>query len=246
MRLTRDEKAHIHRKTSWIEGYSLAIELVNSVANKFKIGDYVVAYWPEQTIDEGYDENRPPQLIMGPYDIVQKYIVVHVGGHGIPYIKKLNKNNKPYGELNCPINIGPHHGDCRVNFILQVDPDYTDAILLDNEKDFNATQSLKNKTDLRQEIVDHNKKIKVKLDSLRDVQVFYSNIKAGDILWRSTKSSISVVEVIVRPKISGGVIHSLKVLTNKNKEIIYRTSQLVNMNLYTDQPRGFSELRDPK
>ena len=245
MKLTNEEKQFIITRAEIVTDVCDFLDLVKTCADKFKVGDYVIAYWPAQTIDDGYGEYAPPELIKNSYGLALKYQVVYVDENKIPYIKTLNKNNKPYGPLECPIKISGHVDECRIRYTIEIDPDYTDAILLEDEANFNATQTLKAKVALRQEIVEHNKKFKIKLDSPRDVQVLYSKVKPGDILWRSSKSSISVVEVVA---VGSGnhPIRRLKILTNKNKEITYRTSQLVNMNLYTDQPRNFSELRDPK
>lgn len=244
MKLTNDERQFIRQRERLTKDIQGAWQQICLAMDKFKVGDYVVAYWPAVEIDDWNDEAEPRQLITNSHGLAKKYQVVYIDDNHIPYMKLLNKNNVPYGELKCPIKISHHIGETRIIYEFDVDPDYTDAILLENETNFNATQDLLNKTNLRKEIIEHNKKIKIKLNCFKDVQVFYSAVKAGDILWRSTKSSISVVEVITKLKPAGGSIRSLKILTNQNKEIVYRASQLLNMNLYTDQPRTFNETRD--
>ena len=137
-----------------------------------------------------------------------------------------------------------------MTYLFEVDPDYADAIILDDQGNYNASNILKMKSDTFKEITEHNKKIKVECNDAKLLAVFLSTVKVGDLLWRSNKSSWAIIETHPVPRDKGGRIENygpfMKVTTNKGKTKELCFDDFRRKALYTARPRTYKELQDPK
>lgn len=242
MALTAEEKEYIKTGESMIEGIMACLNAVK----QFNKGDYLIAFH-----QGGYDNRKRP--VTNSYGAAKKFQVVAVDKHGVPYMKELNKQGKPTGQLICSIRYEKQnrtHIDTALTYHFEVDPDYADSILLDDQVNYNASSALKVKSDIFKEITEHNKKIKINCQDSKVLAAFLTTVKVGDLLWRSNVSSWAVVEVNPLPRDKGGRIEHynifMKVTTNKNKiqEICF--DDLRNRALYSERPRTYKELQDPK
>jgi hypothetical protein len=244
MALTAEEKAYIKNNEKAIGD---VLSIINAV-KQFRDGDFLIAF--HQATGFGDTKLRP---VTNSYGAVKKFQVVAVDKHGIPYMKELNKNGKPAGQLISSIQNDSQRGmgyNYRQTYIFEVDPDYTDSIILDDQEGYDATGILKAKSDTFKEIAEHNKKIKVEANDAKLLAAFIATIKVGDLLWRSNVSSWVVVEINPLPRDKANRIENYipfaKVTTNKGKTIPLCFHDFRGRALYTSRPRTYKELRDPK
>jgi len=244
MALTAEEKEYIKQSESMIDGIMACLHAVR----QFNKGDYLIAF--HQGYGWGEDGSRP---VTNSYGAAKKFQVVAVDKHGVPYMKELNKQGKPTGQMICSIKYEKQnrsHIDTALTYRFEVDPDYTDSILLDDQANYNASSALKVKSDTFREISEHNKKIKVDCFDAKNLAAFIATVKVGDLLWRSNVSSWAVIEINTIPRDkSNRIEHNtsfMKVTTNvsKVKEICF--GDLRRIALYSARPRTYKELKDPK
>lgn len=241
MNLTAEEKDFIRDNETLIGSILSSIQTVQ----QFKDGDYLIAFYKASPYDQ--NKRRPP--VTNSYGAVKKFQVIAVDKHGIPYMKELNKNGKPIGRLISSIE-RDHHGGFTPGLHFEVDPDYTDAIILEDQANFSATGILKEKSDTFKEIAQHNKKIKINCNDVKGLAVFLGTIQVGQLLWRSSMSSWTVLEIGTLPRDKGGRVENhtafMKVMTSKGKEELISFWDIKGHALYTDRPRSYKELKDPK
>lgn len=241
MNLTAEEKNFIQSNETMIESILSSIQVVQ----QFKDGDFLIAFHKLSPYD-GHKKKRP---VTNSYGAVKKFQVVAVDKHGVPYMKELNKKGKPVGRLISSIE-HDNHGGFQPGLLFEVDPDFADAIILEDQANFNASNILKEKSDTFKEIALFNKNIKVDCQDIKKLATFLSTIKVGDLLWRSNISSWTVQEVDPLPRDKGGRIENhknfMKVTTNKGKEEFISFWDIKGKALYTDRPRSYKELKDPK
>lgn len=190
MALTAEEKEYIKQSESMIDGIMSCLNAVK----QFNKGDYLIAFHQDRGWG-GEDGSRP---VTNSYGAAKKFQVVAVDKHGVPYMKELNKQGKPTGQMICSIKYEKQnrtHIDTVLTYRFEVDPDYTDAIILDDQGNYNASNILKLKSDTFKEIAEHNKKIKVEANDAKLLAAFIATVKVGDLLWRSNVSSWVVVEI---------------------------------------------------
>lgn len=242
MKLTPEEKAFIKNNEDNITSLLQVIDTVK----KFKLNDYLIAYNESQW--DPLLRERKLTVVINSYGAVKKFQVVHVDKHGIPYIKELNKKGKPSGQLISSIK-NQRSGYYSPSLIFEVDPEYTDSIILDDESNFNAAENLKAKADNFKAIAEHNKKVKIDCNNLKDVMAFLSNVKVGDILWKSHATSMVVTEMNPFPKHPSGRLNTtvpFMKATKKGVEIEFTLDSFRGTALYSDRPRSYTELKDPK
>ena len=242
MTLTAEEKQFIKENEKLLE------EVLSSLAavKQFKEGDYLIAFEPPSPWNS---KKRP---IVNSYGAPKKFQVVYVDKHGVPYMKELNKKGKPIGGLVSSIQHNHSHSNrhTSLTYAFEVDPDYTDSIILQDQENYNAGNILKEKSDTFKEISIHNKNIKINTNDPKLLSAFLATLKVGDILWRSNISCWNVTQIDPLPKDKAGRIqyhqHFLKVINNKGKNLYLTFSNLNRLALYTARPRTYKELRDPK
>lgn len=214
-------------------------------ASKFQKGDFLIAF----NMGNIYSESQKRLQIMTSYGAPKKFIVVHSDKHGIPYIKELNRNGEPAGTMFATVRLeGTQFTiDKRVEF--EIDPDYADAIILNDQENYNPADIMKAKSDAFKAIGIHNKSIKVATDP-QVLPIFIATVKVGDILWRSNVTSWSIIEVNNIPRTASGRIEwykpFIKANTNNGKEINLSLSEFSGKALYSSRPRTYRELKDPK
>lgn len=244
MALTAEEKEYIKNNENMIDGIMSHLNAVR----KFNKGDYLIAFYPAS-----YHGDTKKRLVTNSYGAAKKFQVVAVDRHGVPYMKELNKQGKPVGQMVCSIKYDMQnvtHVDTALTYIFEVDPDYTDAIIFDDQGNYNASNILKMKSDTFKEITEHNKKHKVNCSDAKLITAFLATVKVGDLLWRSNKTSWAVTEINPIPRDKGGRIENysvfMKVTLNNGKIQELCFDDFRRKALYTDRPRTYKELRDPK
>lgn len=221
------------------------VDAVQEVA-KFKIGDFLIAFRPETAYDKRHQ-------ITNSYGAAKKYTVVFVDKYGVPYMKELNKNGTPIGQLISPLKLDNSDYrafiDKRIEF--EVDPDYADAIIMDNEDGFNATERHKAKSDNFKEITKHNKSLKVKFKDNTELLQFLKTIKVGDVYYRSIKTYFTILTLNPIPTTHGGrriqeYVPFGTAQDSKGKVFNLDHGTFLWHAIYRGQPRSYNELKDPK
>lgn len=244
MALTAEEKEYIKNNEAAIGNI---VAVINAV-KQFKEGDYLIAFY--QSTGWGDDRKRP---VTNSYGAPKKFQVVAVDKHGIPYMKELSKKGNPVGSLISSIKNNNDRGigyNYEQIYYFEIDPDYTDAIILDDQNAYDASNVLKIKSDTFKEITEHNKKIKVESNDAKILAVFLNTVKVGDTLWRSNISSWTIIEINPVPRDKSNRIENytpfMKAVTNKGKTVTLCFHDIRGKAIYTAQPRTYKELRDPK
>ena len=144
--------------------------------------------------------------------------------------------------------------DNNLNFEFALDPDFADAILLQDEYD---PQTLhRSKKDIWKAVTEHNKACKITSHNLADIINFFSAVNVGDTLWTSNISSFLVqdkktadpstfnqrVRWRQMTKVKGPFVTVLTV-RNKNGKVFDITPDFFwQKALYKERPRSYKEL----
>jgi hypothetical protein len=240
-----------------IDKYENMLKKISEV-KQFKEGDYFIAMG-----FIGHDEDGEFKygVLTNSYGAAIKYIVVHVTPHGIPFAKKLNSVGNPVGPIISMI--GPLvMGDGDIDYFdddvtFQLDPDFAEAIILDSASEYDPTHVHKNKKNLFNEIVKHNKSLKIDTHDAKSVNEFFLNINVGNLFWQSPNSFFLVKNKTVETKNgtlfkkvngwSGRCISKVAILTvedKKGNEKIVCAADYVHKALYSQQPRSYKELKN--
>lgn len=239
MTLTPEEKRFIHENEVYVASIMLAIQKITV----FKVGDFLIAY-------ENTREGKKGKLLENSYGATKKFQVVVTDSLGIPYMKELNKNGTPIGRLICPVEFNSYGRGVTARLIFEVDPDYADSIILDDQANYNAVDGMKSKSDAFKAVAKHNKAVKINNDD-QSLIAYIKTLKVGDVIWRSHATSWIVQNIEPLPKqfMKANIAMMTPFLTVKtNKGIDKELSflDLKNIVLYKDRPRTYKELKDPK
>lgn len=211
----------------------------------FKLGDFLIAFAQGR-----YDMNR--RQLTNSYGAPRKFQVVAVDEHGIPYMKKLNKQGKASGQIVSPVRFADGERFERDNqYIFEVDPDYTDSIILQDEENYDATLIHKDKSETFKAITEHNKKCKIKCDDVKQIADFFDkNVVVGTVLYRSAKSHFTVLEIKPAPRDRANRLQAtdpfIKIQDSKGKIKTLSVNSFRYTALYTVRPHTYGELKDPK
>lgn len=213
---------------------------------KFKTGDYLIAYYPASS----YRKTR--EKVFNSYGAPKKFVVVYTDHFGVPYIKELNKNGDAIGQLLSPLKLDQdRHGSSFSDLEFEIDPDYTDALIFQEEEGFDVSQVQKHKSDLFKEITNHNKSLKVQWRDAKVLIAFLQSLKVGDVVWRSIKSNFTILTIKPIPTTHSGTrIAEDKVFGTAQDskgnifDLTYRTFKWSA--IYKGRPRSYNELKDPK
>lgn len=239
--LSTQEKQFIKDKETQI---GLLLEAIESV-KKFKAGDYLIAFTPA-THWNGRKQ------ITNSYGAPKKFIVVDVDKYGIPYMKELNKKGLPHGHLISSLKVDRNYMVSKSNeYDFEIDPDYTDSLIMMDEENYDASVAHRVKGDLFKAITKHNKSIKVKTNDIPTLINFLQNLKVGDVIWKSIKTNLTVIEIMPIPLTHNGTRvdeHQTfgKVRDSKGNEHEIDAWFFRWGAFYTDRPRSYNELKDPK
>ena len=213
--------------------------------SQFKTGDYLIGYWKATSW-----EKRAP--VINSYGVKTKFQVVHIDEHGLPYIKEINNRGKTQGDVLIPLcyySEEYENGFVQFDYEFELDPDYADAILFEDEAGYDPVKKSKEQSDLRKEIVNYNKTYKLNTHSIIELRNTVSKFKVNDVFWVSGKNWIRIDELTV-PKTYNGFTSMGAILgkatTSKGEQIVLTSTSLKNKTLYSQRPRSFNELKDPK
>ncbi len=214
-------------------------------AAKFKVGDFLIAYTPANT----WQKRRQ---VVNSYGAPKKYTVVHTDKFGVPYMKELNKKGNAVGQLICPIKFdGGSRVVAATDYEFEVDPDYADAIIMDDEANYSATDIHKLKSDTFKAITEHNKSLKVNCHDFPSLLLFLQNLKVGDVVWKSIKTHFTILTIDPIPLTHRGArfdetINFGTAQDSKGKIFDLNIRVFKWSAIYTGQPRSYNELKDPK
>lgn len=252
VKLTNEEKLFIKEKETIVENSKTNLAIVEEV-KKFKVGDFLIAYrnerdlqWTTTGIALKLPDTKKP--ITNSYGAVKKYTVVCVDKHGVPYMKQLNKAGKPTGQLISPIGYNNYSGP-RLTYLFEIDPNYEDAIILDDQDGYKPASDIKARADTFKDIATYNKSIRKKFKNQQEIVDHLNSLKVGDIIWRTNSSFLSIVETKPVPaNIVGKVNHDVVFMKTKDqngKERVWTFNKIKRIAFYTAQPRTFNELKNP-
>jgi hypothetical protein len=245
MKLTRDEAYFVKKNEDTVGSLLSIIEHVR----RFKIDDVLIAFYADRPI---WMKQMPSQIVNS-YGAPKKYKVIVVDTYGVPYVREINKSGNPSGKL-IPMIKYQKGGDAfsaSLTMRFEVDPDYTDAIILDDVESFDASTSHKEKASTFKEISTHNKNAAID-NGNKDLATEIDSMNVGDILWRSSITFWIILSKIPIPRDAKGKIidasnHKfMEVQTSKGKILKLSFSDIKYKVLYNAQPRSFRELKDPK
>lgn len=213
--------------------------------SQFKTGDFLIAF----ILD---DRLHTRKQITNSYGAPKKFIVVYTNKFGAPYVKELNKKGDAVGQLICLIHTGYTNQiiinpDCE----FEIDPDYTDAIIMDDEANYNATHIHKMNSDMFKTITKHNKSLRVDVDNNASLLNYLKTQKVGDIVWKSIKTYFTILTLDPIPVTHKGtrVQDDVKFGTaqdSKGKVFDISSCTFKYRAIYTSQPRSYKELKDLK
>jgi len=138
--------------------------------NNFKVGDYLIGYNPWIPRD---DKAKRPQTA-GVVDVVKKFKVIHVNEYGVAFYKGVGLNGKMGENVKCVDH----------ETFLEVDPDYTESIILGHE--YEPYPGIKDKRKLRKKKLEIIKANSVYPEETKDAVEFAKTLKIGDI-WYSAR-----------------------------------------------------------
>lgn len=140
--------------------------------NNFKVGDYLIAYNPWMPRD---DKAKKPQTA-GVVSAVKKFKVIHVNEYGVAFYKGVGLNGKMGEGIKCVDH----------ETYLEVDPDYTESIILGHE--YEPYPGLKDKKKLRKKKLEVIKANGIYLKDTAHAVEFAKTLKVGDI-WYSGRGA---------------------------------------------------------
>lgn len=214
-------------------------------AAKFKIGDFLIAFNPA-------NQWQKRKQVVNSYGAPKKFIVIHTCKFGIPYMKELNKKGNPVGILICPIKFDERNRAVNASeYEFEVDPDYTDAIIMDDEANYNATDVHKIKSETFKAITEHNKSLKINVSDNVVLLNFLKNLKIGDVVWNSIKTHFTILTIDLLPLTHRNtrLDDNVKFGTaqdSKGKVFDLTAWKFKYSAIYTGQPRSYNELKNPK
>jgi hypothetical protein len=162
--------------TRYEQDRDLILQNIWSLA-KFKVGDFLILKMSEY-------RNGPIKIQVDSYGAPIKFLVVHVTPGGMPWLKRVNNKGLPTGHAEpCfDMETAQYH-----KFEFELDPDYTDSILLQDKYDPCSLQ--RSKKVIWKEVTEHNKANKIPTRNIKDIMTFFETVTPGDTLWTSSKGS---------------------------------------------------------
>lgn len=238
--ISKEEQEIVSTRESFIGSI---VEIIDGV-RKFKVGDYLIAF----SSRESYGGRKP---ILNSFGAPKKFIVVAADNHGVPYMKELNKSGKPVGQLISPLRfVDQKYLVKSREFEFEVDPEYIDSTIMMDEDNYDPTLAQRVKSDLFKEITSHNKSVKIKVSDEAILIPFLNNLKVGDVLWKSMKTNITITDikplVYFNKKLDRGAFIGKAVDSNGKEHTLSVSFFKYGGAFYTDRPRSYNELKDPK
>lgn len=248
-------KFELERIKEMAHGYNNLIAKIERLG-QFKLGDYLIRTRDYRLLGLPSDREVRKDVEMNSYGVPVKYMVVYVEGR-VPFAKRITAKGKPIGNLECCI---PELDDDEVSnweWHFELDPDYTDAVILDSVEDYDAAAVHRQKRDTFKDVMEHNKVNKVNCGSFDEIVKFMNSIAVGESYWVSTRNSVLVQEKLsivngtipyARRGNFGGrniTVPILKCVNSKGEPLTIYPMDLYRTNVYKARPRSYKELKDP-
>ena len=216
---------------------------------KFNLGDYLIGFQSSW--------GKEKELMINSYGAIRKFQVVYIDKHGHGYIKELNRNGRPSGTLQRATELLWDDGYDTPDITYELDPHYTDAVIMADSENYDAGLAIKEKAKQHKEITEHNKKHKVKTHSNKDFVDFVKSLKVGDVLHKSIKTHFTILSLNSIPlrnrrygkgKVEEYLDYSVDFGTAQDSKgkFFKINGHTFDGTIYTQQPRSFKELKDPK
>lgn len=240
-KLQFDELNFIKQREAHIES---VIGNIKAVA-KYKEGDFLIAFRPETP----WAKRRQ---VVNSYGAPKKYIVIATDKFGIPYIKEVNKNGTAYGTMLCPLKLDRDSSIVMsADHEFEVDPDYTDSIIMMDEENYDSSSVHRVKSDTFKEITAHNKQHRIRWKSNKELADYFDNfVVVGDVFHRSIMNHFTITTINSIPRDIKGRIEAGKnfctITDTKGNTTSCSINDFVGKALYTARPRSYNELKDPK
>lgn len=154
-----------------------------SKAQQFKVNDYLILKV----------SNHGGHMVTqtNSYGAPVKYQVVHLNDQGIAFVKRTNKAGEPSGRIySCCGTEADDYRTLEQKFAFELDPDFADSILLDD--DYDPASLHRSKKDIWKSVTEHNKASKIPTQESKDVVAFFHTVSVGDTLWTSNIGSYFV------------------------------------------------------
>jgi hypothetical protein len=245
-KLTKEEAEWVSHETMEEE---LRISKIEK-AKTFKIGDYLIL--------SEYDElTKITKVEFNSYGVPSKFKVVFVSSAGFPYVKRINSKSNPVGELISIVTGEGYFGEMEFsNCRWDLDPDYADSIILQDEEGYDPAGQSKLKRDIYKQITAYNRQCKVNTKTMLDVDLFLKTLIVHQPLWVSFKTKHTVVAIRQEPyskskhmwnqRTKSGFVTTVTLADHKGKEKTINAMDFVGKALYCKQPRSYKELKEPK
>lgn len=174
-------------------------------ATSFKLGDYLICF-------ELYYDTAQKALKTNTYGAAIKYVVVHTDANEVVYVKQLNSNNDPMGNIIPLISFITKIGHLKNNrirdFEFELDPEYAESLIFQTDNEFNAMEKHNEAKSLRRQITEHNKKTKFNLDDCHSAIEVLNQLAVGHTYWISPKRGFTVLESKIVATPTGNFLRS--------------------------------------
>jgi hypothetical protein len=225
------------------------------VVRSFKLGDYIIVV----RISNDTQQRVPAK---NSYGAIIKYQVVFVDELGLPHVKLINNNGKPSGRIQALLTTYSRFQWGAVgydDYDFQLDPDYADSIILQSESEYDPMERHNALKSARQEITDHNKRIKLPTSTIQEVVETFSKLEVGITYWTSPKRGFTVLEnthYVLNKKttyVNGlkvsyapnhTVINKIKVRHSNGKIKTYEPADMKKKNIYAGIPKSYNDKSD--
>lgn len=250
-KLSAEDMKHIQSSVNDLRGIVKQFE----EARQFKVGDYIICL----QINKDTQQKVP---MKNSYGATQKWQIVFVDELGLPHAKSvIGVSGRPGGKVRSLVWI---YGDDEWlidgydDYSFELDPDYVDSIILESDQ-YNPMEKHNELKSARQQIIEHNKKIKMPTATIDQVVDTFSKLEVGTTYWTSAKKGFTVLEnnphvlrskvVLVKDKkIRYGKHHTvvckIKVRHSNGRIEIYEPADMKNKNIYAGVPRSYNDPSD--
>lgn len=232
--------------------YKLLFKKIEN-AKSFKIGDYIIRY----DLEYSFDGKEAWQVKKNSYGVPVKYKVITVSESGIPFIRCVDSKGNTHGRLISALDEDSEDYIIDVVYIkYELDPDYVDALLLDEE--YEPSVLYKTKQQTWKEIATHNKINKIDTHDIKKIIGLFNTLSPGDILYTSSISHYLVhkIEFLTRdeamkrlpntgvyvPKGKNSKIPVLTVLDKNLATKVITADFFFQKSLYKTRPRSYKEI----
>lgn len=237
MRLICEQDAH----------YSAIVDSFER-AKQFKVNDFLILMIRDGIGGWATEKNS--------YGAPIKYKVVYTSESGIPFMQEVNAHGTLIGNIICGLD---HLDDgCYIDHgqvpRWQLDPDYADSLLLQQEYDPSLLHN--NRKQIWKEITEHNKKAKINTQGIPQIVDFLKTLKQGDTIWTSNVSHYMVQDIKLlsksetskiikenfRSRVKGPFVLVATIVDKKGVVKDVAADFFYYKALYKERPRSYKEL----